>query len=164
MNTVEKLEKQKNKMLEAINRKIEKTQARQQKLLAAEVERRRAEAARLLAEAESLAKGEIKLDAKGHNRERILPRGVLTLGMHDVMKSHKKGMTVEEVVEKLLGREQFKSLNKEDLVGAARNSLNSNKKHFISGDVRGTYKVTESKLEGSLFERLRAEQKELVAA
>lgn len=148
---ISKLEKAKL----AIERKIETAKTRREVILAAEIQKHEKEAAALLMEAEGLKNGTLlpKSIRVATNRERVLPRGVLTLAIAKALRGT-KGISATEVVEKLQEHKEFKKIP--DLAARVRNSLNSNRAHFTAV-ARGVYKV-HGKLEGALFERLREEE------
>lgn len=151
---VDKIITKLTKAKEALDRKLENAKTRREKIVAAEIQKRQHDAAALLMEAEGLKNGTIVPQTRT-NRERVLPRGVLTLALVEVLKGT-KGATVNEVVEKLQEKDEFKTIP--ELTNMVRNSLNSNRAHFKAVK-RGVYKA-HGKLGGALFSRLREESLE----
>lgn len=80
---------------------------------------------------------------------RELPRGVLTMALVEVMKGHKKGMPVSEIVEK--ATEKVENVTPPQI----RNILNSSPR--FERVEYGVYKVN-GELEGALFDRIREEK------
>lgn len=77
---------------------------------------------------------------------RELPRGVLTMALVEVMKGHKKGLPVAEIVEKV---------QVEATPAQIRNILNSSPR--FERVEYGVYKA-QGELEGALFDRIREEK------